>query len=689
MKEAFHPRHLNEIDVRFKDAKIPLTRHMVATWDRFGLRGSFHLNSDANRFEFILWYVWEHLPGRIFQLPPLPADITSTLVFGDNIRCYENLPQFWYGIWNRYFRQQEEFNIFVEDGYYYFLYHICHEAVKRGLDPQLITSDMKARINSPQPGIGGGDFHLTRGLYQVWRTSKVYREKYRDIHTLFIAQSFIFDRILHSYIVDGMTDYFPMESLAWWRREMHPRFPRLSRFIFELSRFSKKFRGAIERDYLTEALYSEIVRWFDQCILAVTPALVKLAPGVSSTETRPGAATTTKAAAGSRRRLADVIGSCLPTRDETVDLLVIGDYSAASGLGSAMRRSVSALEKCGCNYRVLDLNYDSPSAPIEESIPRRYNGEKARFNLWHFNAESVFDVISTYYPLTANRRNIGYFFWETEALPICHELGQDAVDEIWAPSEFVRQIYAKASGPVVNVGTSVELPVSKDHFDRPYFGLADDEVVFMFSFDSHSVIHRKNPAAALRAFIKAFGKTDHRVRFILKTQHLLIAHWEGGSGRGEELLELCQYDRRITLLNKTLTLRELYSLKNCCDCYVSLHRSEGFGYGPAEAMALGKPVIMSDYSANKEFGNRDNALMVPGKMIPVAQNEYLCWNPTMQWFDPDVDVAADYMTQVYKDPQLREALGRAAKSSINRDFGVDSMAAKYRRRLTELGVACR
>jgi hypothetical protein len=74
---------------------------MVATWDRFGLRGSFHLNSDANRFEFILWYVWEHLPGRIFQLPPLPADIMSTLVFGDNIRCYENLPQFWYGIWNR------------------------------------------------------------------------------------------------------------------------------------------------------------------------------------------------------------------------------------------------------------------------------------------------------------------------------------------------------------------------------------------------------------------------------------------------------------------------------------------------------------------------------------------------------------------------------------------------------------
>ena len=37
--------------------------------------------------------------------------------------------------------------------------------------------------------------------------------------------------------------------------------------------------------------------------------------------------------------------------------------------------------------------------------------------------------------------------------------------------------------------------------------------------------------------------------------------------------------------------RELVPSSRACDCYVSLHRSEGFGLTIAEAMAFGKPVI--------------------------------------------------------------------------------------------------
>ena len=47
-----------------------------------------------------------------------------------------------------------------------------------------------------------------------------------------------------------------------------------------------------------------------------------------------------------------------------------------------------------------------------------------------------------------------------------------------------------------------------------------------------------------------------------------------------------------------------------CDCYVSLHRSEGLGLTMAEAMALGKPVIATGYSGNLHFMTPENSYLV-------------------------------------------------------------------------------
>ena len=46
-----------------------------------------------------------------------------------------------------------------------------------------------------------------------------------------------------------------------------------------------------------------------------------------------------------------------------------------------------------------------------------------------------------------------------------------------------------------------------------------------------------------------------------------------------------------TSIDRSLSARERDALVVGCDCYVSLHRSEGFGLTLAECMALGKPVI--------------------------------------------------------------------------------------------------
>ena len=45
----------------------------------------------------------------------------------------------------------------------------------------------------------------------------------------------------------------------------------------------------------------------------------------------------------------------------------------------------------------------------------------------------------------------------------------------------------------------------------------------------------------------------------------------------------------------------MLSLMASVDCFVSLHRSEGFGLGMAQSMYLGKPVIATGYSGNMDF----------------------------------------------------------------------------------------
>src|SRR3712207_9035191 len=72
---------------------------------------------------------------------------------------------------------------------------------------------------------------------------------------------------------------------------------------------------------------------------------------------------------------------------------------------------------------------------------------------------------------------------------------------------------------------------------------------------------------------------------------------------------------RSTLFPYTTLFRSLFAAS---DCYVSLHRSEGFGLTMADAMALGKPVIATGYSGNVDFMREDNSWLVPAGLTQVG-----------------------------------------------------------------------
>jgi glycosyltransferase involved in cell wall biosynthesis len=188
-----------------------------------------------------------------------------------------------------------------------------------------------------------------------------------------------------------------------------------------------------------------------------------------------------------------------------------------------------------------------------------------------------------------------------------------------------------------------------------------------FNFD-YTAYARKNPESAVRAFASAFSGEGNTV-LVFKTvkgkvfnryrQALLSVVKE--VGLQERFIEISDY----------IPLSDVYALTASCDVYLSLHRGEGFGLGIAEAMSLGKPVVVSDYSSTTEFCKKDNACLVPCKMVKPTAGECeqipYSWAIT-EWAEPDIQVAAKWLVALYRDEKFRTDIGKSARKFIKTYF---------------------
>src|SRR5206468_76075 len=127
---------------------------------------------------------------------------------------------------------------------------------------------------------------------------------------------------------------------------------------------------------------------------------------------------------------------------------------------------------------------------------------------------------------------------------------------------------------------------------------------------------------------------------------------------------------------------EVNSLMNVADCYVSLHRSEGFGLTIVEAMSLGKPVIATGYSGNMDFMTPANSYPVKYKLIPIDKP----YGPYTggEWADPDLDHAAELMDRAYKNRSEAKEIGRRAQAHVLRNLSPVASGALMRQRLLRL-----
>ena len=372
------------------------------------------------------------------------------------------------------------------------------------------------------------------------------------------------------------------------------------------------------------------------------------------------------------------VRSAIRVEDGRQDILLVGHASKGSGLGRnfAMLSNALTME----SVRLTGFDSDWTAAMVHDELGRWFKSCRSRpIVVFAVNAQDVPDLfIKDRSGILFDCYMAGFFLWEVSRPAEVQKLGAALVDEIWAPTRYVADVYAPLNRTyVVGKGLFRGDEAFLSHKNAP-----GTNAVFRFVtvFDFDSSIERKNPLAVVMAFLKAFPAGEN-VELIVKTSNVNPRHWSNSERHWERLMQAASGDPRIKIVTARLSDAEMTALVRDADCVVSLHRSEGFGYLMSDAMAYGTPVIATGYSGNADFCDAENSWPVPYRLVSADKIATRWHCDGAEWADADVEVAASQMRRVFENYGDATKKAERARANIVEKYAVGTFRATLTERI--------
>lgn len=370
------------------------------------------------------------------------------------------------------------------------------------------------------------------------------------------------------------------------------------------------------------------------------------------------------------------VGNNSPRRKRPRGVNVAGYFRAELGVGEAARQLVGALDAADVLSDLVVV--DAPASRQEHAYGGDGAGKSAfPVNIICVNADSLpqfaADAGEEFFD---DRYSVGVWWWELDQFPDRFHNAFTHLDEIWVGSRFVADAIAPVSPiPVIVMPVALDFsepePLAAGEFGWP------GGFSFLYSYDYNSVFERKNPLGAIEAFRSAFEPSDGAF-LVIKSINA-----DRDPGNHQRVVDAAAGRPDIVLIDDYLTADDKNRLAASCDCYVSLHRSEGFGLTIAEAMYFGKPVIATGYGGNLEFMDATNSQIVPYEMVRVGPNNDP-YPSDGEWAQPDLEQAAALMRETFDDQSAARERGRRGQASIRRAHSPQAAGRAIIRRLARI-----
>ena len=314
---------------------------------------------------------------------------------------------------------------------------------------------------------------------------------------------------------------------------------------------------------------------------------------------------------------------------------LIGFARASLGLSQPLRAAAAALARAGVPFAIIDLPHPQAGEGPADLAPYLRDDAPFDVSLHCYNPPELPLALRRLGPEGfEGRLNVGVWFWELDRPPPSFLPFASVYDEVWGATGWLSEVFCGLGPPVRHVSWGLALPEALPPPARARWGIPAAAFAVLVSADAASWAARKNPRGALEAFLTAFGD-DPSVCLVLR-------HYDSWAG-GEPPLVAEARERlgaRVIPVSGMLPRHEVLGLLRSCDVVLSLHRAEGLGLVPLEALAMGVPALVTACPVMQGFAPWPGFGLVPAARVPVPPGAYP-HAAGCTWSEPDVAVAVD------------------------------------------------